>query len=213
MRMPKKSYHREDLRNDILKEARLMIGKEGMAAFSMRDLSRRLGVSHAAAYRHFASKEALLGELIMDANVRFYRCLDDARAGARGDPAERLLAIGRAYLDFGLADRADLELLFGGESMALTRRALAAGRVSLERIGDADSFAILSGTVGECVEAGYFPAGTDPESMGIVFWSLVHGYCALARDGALEGMCSRRGIAEAGIRRAFLGQLRLLVRK
>ncbi len=211
--MPKRPYHREDLRNGILAEAKAMIGKAGMSAFSMRDLSRRLGVSHAAAYRHFKSKEALLGELIIDANRRFYRRLAEARSRISGDSADRLLAIGDAYLDFGLADRADLELLFGGESLILTRRAVEAGKIDLVKIGDIDSFSILKGTIADCIDEGYFPRSTDAEAMSVVFWSLVHGYCVLARDGAIGGISEQRGLREVDIRKAVLGQLRLLVRK
>jgi len=211
--MPGRPYHREDLRNEILAEARAMIGKAGMSAFSMRDLSRRRGVSHAAAYRHFESKEALLGELILDANRRFYRRLAEARSETGGDAAERLLAIGEAYLDFGLSDNADLELLFGGESLALTERAAEAGRIDLAKTDDIDSFSILKGTIADCINEGYFPRGTDAEAMSVVFWSLVHGYCVLARDGAIGGMSERRGQREADIRREVLGQLRRLVRK
>jgi AcrR family transcriptional regulator len=211
--MPKSGYHHGDLQAALLKEARKMIGKSGIGAFSMRDLSRRLGVSHAAAYRHFESKEALLGALILDANVRFFQCLRDAKAAAPGGPVDKLCAIGEAYIRFGLGDSADLELLFSGESMDIARRAFESGRVDPADIKDMNSFSILKDTVVECVRAGVFPADSDADATSILFWSYVHGYCVLAREGVLDSMGAERGMNEGAVRVAVLKSLgRLLGR-
>jgi AcrR family transcriptional regulator len=211
--MPKSAYHHGDLQAALLKEARKMIGKSGIGAFSMRDLSRRLGVSHAAAYRHFPSKEALLGALIMDANVRFFRCLRDAKAAAPGGPVDKLCAIGEAYIRFGLGDPADLEFLFSGESMEITRRAFESGRADLAEMKDMDSFSVLRDTVAECIASGVFPADSDADATSILFWSHVHGYCALAREGVLDSMGAERGMDEGAMRAAVLRSLGQLLNR
>lgn len=56
----RKPYHHGNLREALL-EASLEITREGGAdALSLRDATRRAGVSPNAAYRHFADRDALL---------------------------------------------------------------------------------------------------------------------------------------------------------
>jgi AcrR family transcriptional regulator len=211
--MAKSGYHHGDLRAALLREARKMIAKSGIGDFSMRDLSRRLGVSHAAAYRHFESRDALLGVLIMDANLRFFQCLRGAKAAAPGGPVDKLSAIGESYMRFGLGDPADLELLFSGESMEITRRAFESGRVDPAAMENMNSFSILKDTVIECIRSGVFSVDSDPDATSILFWSYVHGYCVLAREGVLDSMGAERGMDEAAVRAAVMESFGRLLRR
>ena len=53
----------EGTKTRLLVEARDLYIEAGVAHFSLREVARRVGVSAAAVYRHFASKEALLDEV------------------------------------------------------------------------------------------------------------------------------------------------------
>jgi len=55
-----KAYHHGDLRNALLTVALERLGLEGADALNLRKLAARVGVSHAAVYRHFADKQALV---------------------------------------------------------------------------------------------------------------------------------------------------------
>src|SRR5262245_40005842 len=58
---PKKGrYHHGDLRRALLEAALELIRAEGQAVLTLREVARRAGVTHAAPYRHFKNKEALL---------------------------------------------------------------------------------------------------------------------------------------------------------
>ena len=58
-----KPYHHGDLRAALLTAAEAELAERGVEAFSLRSVAKRAGVSHAAPYRHFKDREALLSAL------------------------------------------------------------------------------------------------------------------------------------------------------
>lgn len=69
-------------RAQLLERAAALFAQRGFAAVTTVELGEAVGVSGPALYKHFASKEAILAELLVDAS-------------------ERLLAGGRSILDAG----------------------------------------------------------------------------------------------------------------
>ncbi len=53
-----------DLKEACIQAAREVIAEQGVESLSMRDVSRKLGVSHQAPYRHFPSRDHLLAEIM-----------------------------------------------------------------------------------------------------------------------------------------------------
>ena len=53
-------YHHGNLYTSMLDTAQEILQTEGISGITMREIAKRVGVSHSAAYRHFASKELLL---------------------------------------------------------------------------------------------------------------------------------------------------------
>src|SRR5689334_21743955 len=53
-------YHHGDLGNALLDAASQVIAEQGVAHLRMRDLTRRIGVSHGAPANHFKDRDALL---------------------------------------------------------------------------------------------------------------------------------------------------------
>src|ERR687893_516154 len=89
------SYHHGNLRAALLASA-----EEALAAgedLSLRELARRVGVSHAAPRRHFPDKQALLDALAEEGFDRLGRELSQAMAGAGGSLRDQLGAFARAY--------------------------------------------------------------------------------------------------------------------
>ena len=99
----KKGYHHGALRSALI-EASIALAREGGPdRVVLREAARAAGVSHSAAYRHFADREALLAEV-----ARFARNELAAemrrRVNRAKDPRRRLRAVGTAYIDFALTE-------------------------------------------------------------------------------------------------------------
>ena len=97
-------------RASLLDIARTIVVNEGTADFSLREVARRAGLSPAAVYRHFASKEALLDEVCA---IGFQKlCMYLLSATSAKTPRARLDASGDAYLRFALENPEDYRAIF-----------------------------------------------------------------------------------------------------
>jgi AcrR family transcriptional regulator len=172
-------YHHGDLRRALLQAAEELLERGGgHAALSLREVARAAGVSHAAPYRHFADREALLAALAADGFARLADALTAAAAAA--PEGGRTRAAGRAYLRFARAHRALYLLMFGPEIRKSAHPALAeaagAAMAALRGAGEADRGAADRGGSGEAARARHAMVGA---------WALVHGLAHLIADGQL----------------------------
>jgi AcrR family transcriptional regulator len=173
---PKRPYHHGNLRPVLLSAAIKLIAEVGPAAFTLREVARRAGISHNAPYRHFRDKDELLAAVATEGFERLAealtRAVDSARATGRGPGSlERLRASGLGYVQFALHSPEHLQVMFDwpldtGRSPALAQ---AGNR----------AFSILVGLVAECQRESALPAG-DPLLLARIAWSLVHGVAKLA---------------------------------
>src|SRR5437879_5248505 len=92
----------------------MILGKEGPAAITLREVARRAGVTHAAPYRHFEGKEALLAAVAEEGFLQMRRDMESAADGP-GDALDRLHRYGEAYLRFALKNPAHYRLMYGPE--------------------------------------------------------------------------------------------------
>lgn len=81
--------------------------------FSLRELTRRAGVSHNAPYKHFADKREMLAAV---SAVGFEQLADEMRKAQAGptDPRKRLVVLMRAYVRSGVTNPVLYRLIFGG---------------------------------------------------------------------------------------------------
>jgi AcrR family transcriptional regulator len=100
-----------DLREACVAEAYRIIAEQGLEQLSLREVARRLGVSHQAPYRHFPSRDHILAEVIARAYDDFAAWLNDRPA--TDDAFADLGAMGRAYLDYAVARPLHYRLMFG----------------------------------------------------------------------------------------------------
>ncbi|HWA80524.1 MAG TPA: TetR/AcrR family transcriptional regulator, partial [Acetobacteraceae bacterium] len=81
MKKPARPYHHGNLREALLQAAEEALESGGAQDISLRELSRKLGVSHTSPRRHFADKQALLDALAVRGFERFDEAL--VRAATR----------------------------------------------------------------------------------------------------------------------------------
>ena len=91
-------------RADYLRAAGRLFALKGFHAVSIDDLGAAVGVSGPALYRHFASKEAMLTELLVGASERLLAGFHHIAAGSNPDreTVEQLVTF---HLDFALQER------------------------------------------------------------------------------------------------------------
>lgn len=93
-------YHHGDLPHALREAAAALITEQGAAGFSLREVARRAGVSHAAPAHHFGDTRGLLTALGVEAFQRLHENMEVAAAGVE-DPCERLVRVGTAYVVTG----------------------------------------------------------------------------------------------------------------
>lgn len=121
------SYHHGDLRRALIQGGLTLLARDGLAAFSLRALAQELGVSHAAPYRHFSSREELLAEIVRESMARFGEALASS-AFVEGEDEENLYRLGEAYVTFYL-DNPEILALFSLLPGELAERGGALGRI------------------------------------------------------------------------------------
>jgi|KBSSwiStaDraftv2_1062776.scaffolds.fasta_scaffold02019_18 AcrR family transcriptional regulator len=175
---PKKpSYHHGDLKRALTEAALALVVEKGPKGFTLTEAARRAGVSLAAPYRHFADKADLLASVAEQGFLELHRALGAAGESMSG-PRERLIAMGRAYVGWAVANPDYYQVMFGAETKkkADYPALLAAGAQAFDNLLDA---------VGRCLAAGVM-RGDDPLQAAGPLWAMVHGVASLAIDGDLD---------------------------
>ena len=98
---PRQTYHHGNLRAALVEAAVAILEEQGAEKLTVREAAKRAGVSPGAPFRHFASRDALLGEVAVQAVERLVASVGEALAASAGKPPlRRLAAMGRGYLDW-----------------------------------------------------------------------------------------------------------------
>lgn len=111
--MPAKGgrYHHGDLPSALVDAAIGVIAERGLRGFSLAETSRRLGVTTAAPYRHFADRDGLLAAVAVRA-LSVFAAMLAADANAAETPAQRLAAMAGAYVRFAAQQRPLFDTIF-----------------------------------------------------------------------------------------------------
>jgi AcrR family transcriptional regulator len=175
---PRAPYHHGDLRRALVDTALALVTDEGTWNFTLREVARRAGVSHAAPYNHFPDKTALLAEVAARGFETLRARTDSAARRHPRSARQQLLAIATAYVRFGVEHPAHYRLMFGPELAEKVRYP------DLAAAGDS-AFAVLTRAL-ECGQiAGQVRRGAVRDQ-ALAAWSLVHGLTMLLIDQRLE---------------------------
>ncbi len=179
-------YHHGGLRTALVDAGLELARTGGPDAVVLRAATRHAGVSHNAAYRHFADKDALLRAVcercMRELAVRMEQRIDAlvASGDERDDAWGALAATGRAYIQFALAEPGWFRTAFAVPPDA---HGLAGG----EGVGDSGlgPYQLLGLQLDRLRDAGVI----RPEhrsGLEYAAWSAVHGISSLLVDGPLR---------------------------
>ncbi len=196
----KTAYHHGDLPRALKSAALDLISEHGVTGFTLREAARRAGVTHAAPYRHFSDKSALLAALAEDGFSELRRRLEEAADQAGDDPLARFVSLAPAYVRFAVEQPSYFRVMYGFD---------APDKMKYERLGEADdaAFAVLVEGVRMAQEKAAFIHG-DTQRIAILAWLMVHGLAHAHIDGAL----TRRGIDADNIDEALAQGSELMMR-
>ena len=168
----RQAQEKQELRQAILTAAGELFLEQGYERFSLRKVAERIGYSPTTIYLYFRDKDDLLFTVVDEGFVRFGQQLAEA-AESQEDPWERLIALGRAYVTFGLQNPVYYQLMFLQRTDFLTQRQMGEDQPRIA------SFRVLQQAVQQAIDAGVLRPG-DAKSYSDVLWALVHGITSLA---------------------------------
>ncbi|MDH3020602.1 TetR family transcriptional regulator [Gordonia sp. CNJ-863] len=183
MASERSTYHHGNLRNALIDEAWELARTSAPEKVTVREAARRAGVSHNAAYRHFADRQELMTSIADRALATLADLMRERIATVPDDQApgevarSRFRETARAYALFAIDEPHLFQVAFHAEFS----RPGVNPDVSARRDGP---YAILHSVLDEMVAAGEIPPERRPDSE-IVCWAAVHGFAELCIKGPL----------------------------
>ncbi len=153
-----------------------MLAEDQGWQFTLREVARRAGVSHAAPYKHFPDRASLLAELAMRGFDQLREVLGAAVAAHPRSVRKALLSAAVAYIQFGADHPALYRLMFSAETSRIV--GVHAGDRALNAMG------VLLEVLQRGQREGVFRRKPAP-GLAAACWSLVHGLTFLTIDGLL----------------------------
>jgi AcrR family transcriptional regulator len=187
----RRERQKAELRDLILSAAARIIADDGLDALTMRKIADAIEYSPATLYLHFASRDEIALELVRNGFDMLVRHM--APAAAEADPLARVLAFGRAYLDFAQTQPETYKLIFMEDERFASPIMM---QLKSDECNAGDTaFNLLLTTVQELIDRGTFrplPAHT----IASLLWSSLHGIAALKLS--CSGYPFEDSIAEPG---------------
>jgi len=170
-------YHHGDLRNALLEASERLLAKTGVAALSLREVAKQAGVSHAAPYRHFKGKAALMSGLAQSGFDRLRSAIRMAADKIPFDPEQKLVEASVAYVHMALRHPELMQLMFSAaQGQAVDRELRQASMATLDPLVD---------IINAGIEAGVF-RDRNASELALVAWTSMHGLAMLFAARLME---------------------------
>jgi len=161
-------YHHGDLPNALRCAAAEVIAEKGLGGFSLREVARRAGVSHAAPGHHFGDVRGLLTSLAIEGFEALHAAVSTA-ASEHHDPVEQLSAMGRAYVELATQRPAHVQVMFRLDIVDPENPDL--------RTAGLRAYGALHDVVGELIKSEQLNVGVDEVTN--LCWSTMQGLVEL----------------------------------
>ncbi len=187
-----------NIKDACLDAAYAIIAEQGLDQLSLREVSRRLNISHQAPYKHFPSKDHLLAEVLSRCFRRFAYALEHREAHTDAD--DSLRAMGVAYLQFALQHPLEYKLMFGtpwpesAKSDDMINNSLKAFHVLRDALlaiykarGEVTPLGATT-TENTRTETTFTDIEQRAELDAIYIWSVMHGYAMILQCNVMSHM-------------------------
>lgn len=167
----------------ILEAARDLLADGGLEALSMRAVAARVGVSATAIYNYYDSKNDLVRRVVRLGFERFATYLRDSIQDLPHGSAERLRALGDAYVRFAVENREYFQVIFGAHGEE---------RHDVEDLPDGGGYDLFRQTIIEAMDAGSIRRA-DPDLVALYLWTHVHGLVTILMTCEPDVCCEHTG--------------------
>jgi AcrR family transcriptional regulator len=198
-----KSQPQQNLRNQILTESVQILGTHGFDGLSLREVAKKLKVTHQAPYHYFPDKSALLIELKKMGFKLLNESMNEVSQKMTEQnikPHEILELIGLNYFDFCLQNPGYFRAMFAATSSGEGIRVPEAQQ----------SFECLMKAVENLQKSGWMKTENSPEIVAMICWTYMHGLVSLALEKypMVGGKYEPRELAKK-----MISQMSLLLKK
>jgi len=163
------SYHKENLKEQIVEIAWDICKIESWQKVNMRLVAEKAGVSTTAFYRHFKNKTELKAELMQRGFQILYEGMEDL--------TNNFSSYGAHYIRFGLDYPHIYDLMFGNTDLDISQYS------DLEALSNASFSGIVEGL------KSFMPDESDNDVMikAVNVWASVHGIVGILRRSKWQG--------------------------
>lgn len=172
----KTTYHHGNLKHALIEAGIEIVNESGEAGLSLRKTAARCGVSSAAPYSHFASKEDMIEAMQDYVTEKFMEYLKEAVAACE-DPytEEGILCFGRSYIRFFLENPNYFMFLFSQPCMKVNLSAVT------EQADNFPPYEYFRNQLLEFNKRNHRELSADEQELQIIrLWSAAHGIAAVA---------------------------------
>jgi AcrR family transcriptional regulator len=187
--MPTETTTPLDLKDACVEAAHAVIAEHGIEKLSLRDVARKLNVSHQAPYKHYPSRDHLLAEVIRRCFNRFTQALNSRQRSASA--IDDMRALGQSYLTYALQNPLEYRLMFGTPWPGVDAHP--------DLIRDAQhSFNVLRQAL-EPLYAGQ-PVTRDAVDADALFvWSSMHGLASILQSQAMQHLALSGAVMDGAV--------------
>lgn len=170
--MENRPYHHGNLRNDLIGAGLELINTEGEENLSLRKVALKCGVSNAAPYAHFNSKDEFIAAIQQHIMDLFTSTLEQT-VEMYADTPNILLMLGTAYVKFFYKNPLYFDFLFSRKNIQIN--------LSLDCAGEKEipPLKILKQIATQTFRKIDMPESVMQNKI-IAMWALVHGLSAIA---------------------------------
>lgn len=172
----RRGYHHGGLKEALVEAARALMAEHGPHGFTLSEAAKRVGVTAAAPYRHFADRRDLMSELARRGFDLFAERLAGAWDDGRPEPGAAFRRMGRAYLTFATGEPGLYTAMFDNARSLQGQAAAFVANKAFDGLSHAAARIIMTG--------GGNPA--EIRRLALEIWALAHGTAMLTLAGHFD---------------------------